>query len=219
MDKIIIWGAMGQAIVLEELLSSTSINIEAFFENDTKVNSPIPGVPIYYKEEGFIQWLSAIENRSEYYYLVAIGGNNGNVRCKIGEMLKEAGLRAYTAIHRTAFVSHNAIIGEGTQILANSNVCARVVLGKYCIINTAASVDHECIVGDNVHIGPGAKLAGCVQVEDNVFVGTNATILPGIKIGKNASVGAGAVVTRLVPAYSVVVGNPAKVIKILDSFD
>lgn len=212
MVKIVIWGATGQAIVLEELLSGTSAKIEAFFENDRSVSSPIEGVPIYYGESGFNQWLSAIESRSEYYYLVAIGGNNGSVRCKIGKMLKESGLRAYTAIHHTAFVANNAIIGEGAQILANSNICARVKMGKYCIINTAASLDHECVLGDYIHIGPGAKLAGCVQVEDNVFIGTNATILPRIRIGKNAVVGAGAVVTKDVPADSVVVGNPARVI-------
>lgn len=217
MVKIVIWGATGQAIVLEELLSSTSAKIEAFFENDTKVNSPMQGVPIYYGESGFTKWLSTIKNISEFYYLIAIGGNSGSVRCKIGEMLKGAGLRAYTAIHRTAFVANNAIIGEGTQILANSNVCARVKTGKYCIINTAASVDHECVLGNNVHIGPGAKLAGCVQVEDNVFVGTNATVLPRIRIGENAVVGAGAVVTKDIPPYSVAVGNPAKVIRTIDT--
>ena len=212
MFKIVIWGATGQAMVLEELLSSTSATIEVFFENDTNVNSPIEGVPIYYQEAGFNQWLSSIENSSEFYYLVAIGGNNGNARYKIGEKLKDAGLRPYTAIHQTAFVAKNAILGEGVQILANSNVCARVKVGKYSIINTAASIDHECIIGNNVHIGPGAKLAGSVIVEDNVFIGINATVLPRIRLGKNAVVGAGAVVIRDVSEGSVVVGNPARII-------
>ena len=140
MFKIVIWGATGQAIVLEELLSSTSAKIEVFFENDTNVNSPIEGVPIYYKEAGFNKWLSTIENSSEFYYLVAIGGNNGNIRSKIGERLKEAGLRPFTAIHPTAFVAKNAILGEGVQILANSNVCARVKVGKYSIIDRKSVV-------------------------------------------------------------------------------
>ena len=213
MFKIVIWGATGQAMVLEELLSSTSAKIEVFFENDTNVNSPIEGVPIYYKEAGFNKWLSTIENSSEFYYLAAIGGNNGNARYKICERLKEAGLRPYTAIHPTAFVAKNAILGEGVQILANSNICARVKIGNNCIINTAASIDHECIIGNNVHIGPGAKLAGCVIVEDNVFIGINATILPRIRLGKNVVVGAGAVVLKDVSANIIVVGNPAKMIE------
>jgi sugar O-acyltransferase (sialic acid O-acetyltransferase NeuD family) len=212
MTKIVIWGAGGQAIVLEELLLSTQIKIKAFFENDVSINSPIEKVPIYYGETGFNQWLSTIRKRSEYYFLVAIGGNKGYARYKIGEILKESGLQPYTAVHRTAFVATNAIIGEGSQILAHSSVCARVKTGKYCIINTAASVDHECLLGNNVHIGPGAKLAGCVQVGNNVFIGTNATILPRISIGENSVVGAGAVVIKNISADSVVVGNPARVI-------
>ena len=212
MDKIIIWGATGQAIVLEELLNDQSVKIEVFFDNNIAVHSPVENIPIYHGDTGFNQWLSTIKNRSEYYYLVAIGGNNGEARSKIGAMLNEAGFKPYTAIHRTAFVAKNAVLGKGAQILAGSNICAKARMGDYCIINTAASIDHECVLGNNVHIGPGAKLAGCVQVQDNVFIGTNATILPGIKIGKNAVVGAGAVVTKDVPAESIVIGNPARVV-------
>ncbi|HPI54262.1 MAG TPA: acetyltransferase, partial [Chitinophagaceae bacterium] len=117
-------------------------------------------------------------------------------------------------IHKTSFVSYNAHIGEGAQILANSSVCARVELGNYCIINTSASVDHECVLGQGVHIGPGAKLAGCIHIDDYAFIGTNATLLPRVNIGANAIVGAGAVVTKDVPPNCIVVGNPAKVINV-----
>ncbi|WCT10610.1 acetyltransferase [Mucilaginibacter jinjuensis] len=210
MDKIVIWGASGQAIVLEELLAATPVKITAFFENNEAIQSPIETIPIYYFEAGFERWLSSIEEPSKYFYSVAIGGNNGNVRAKIGEMFKKAGLKPYTAIHHTAFVAGNSVIGEGAQILANSNVCARAKIGKYCILNTASSVDHECIIGDNVHIGPGAKLAGCITVGDNSFIGTNATVLPRIIIGKNVIIGAGAVVTKNVADDAVIVGNPGR---------
>ncbi len=48
-------------------------------------------------------------------------------------------------------------------------------------------------------------------------IGANAVILAGVSVGKYAIVGAGAVVTKDVPDYAVVVGNPAKVIKMLDA--
>ena len=124
MDKVIIWGATGQAIVMEELLSYYNVKIEALFDNDTTVHSPIPQVPIYYKEEGFEKWLSSIENPGDYYYIVAIGGNSGIVRQKIGEMLERKRLKPFTAIHPTSFVAKNAVIGKGVQILANSSICA-----------------------------------------------------------------------------------------------
>ena len=52
-----------------------------------------------------------------------------------------------------------------------------------------------------------------IVIDDDVWIGTRAILLPGVKIGKGAIIGAGAVVTRDVPEYSVVGGNPAKVIK------
>ena len=53
----------------------------------------------------------------------------------------------------------------------------------------------------------------------NVWIGGSATILPGVTIGKNAIVAAGAVVTKDVPANTIVGGNPAKVIRKIDEND
>ena len=52
-----------------------------------------------------------------------------------------------------------------------------------------------------------------VYIEDDVWIGGNVTILPGIRIGCGAIIGAGAIVTKDVPGYAIVGGNPAKVIK------
>ncbi len=50
-----------------------------------------------------------------------------------------------------------------------------------------------------------------VIIEDDVWIGSGAVILPGILIGKGAVVGAGAIVTKNVPPYAIVVGNPARI--------
>ncbi|MBR3361840.1 MAG: acyltransferase, partial [Lachnospiraceae bacterium] len=55
-----------------------------------------------------------------------------------------------------------------------------------------------------------------VTIRKGAWVGANSTILPGVTVGKYAIVAAGAVVTKDVPDYAVVGGNPAKVIKYLD---
>jgi len=52
-----------------------------------------------------------------------------------------------------------------------------------------------------------------IIIEDDVWIGFNATILKGVKIGKGAIVSACSVVTKDVPPYTIVVGNPARVIK------
>ena len=53
---------------------------------------------------------------------------------------------------------------------------------------------------------------GCIEIHDNVFIGGNCQIVGGVSIGPNAVVGAGSVVTKDVPAGTVVAGNPARVI-------
>ena len=55
-----------------------------------------------------------------------------------------------------------------------------------------------------------------ITIEEHASIGANATLLPGITIGKYAMIGAGSVVTKNVPAYAVVVGNPAKIIKYIE---
>ena len=56
------------------------------------------------------------------------------------------------------------------------------------------------------------------KIGDNVFVGAGTLILPGVTIGNNVVIGAGSVVTKDIPDNSVAVGNPAQIIKSLDSF-
>lgn len=58
-----------------------------------------------------------------------------------------------------------------------------------------------------------ATTKGPVEVADDVWIGTNALILSGVKIGQGAIVAAGAVITKNVPPYAIVGGNPAKIIK------
>jgi len=55
-----------------------------------------------------------------------------------------------------------------------------------------------------------------IHIEENATIGMRSVILPGVTIGKGAVVGAGSVVTKDIPPYSIAVGNPAKVIKIIE---
>lgn len=210
-QEIIFWGATGQAKVLRECLRNTNLTLAAMFDNNPETKPPFPNVPLYYGRVEFESWIA---NRSSPTgYLVAIGGNRGKDRLELHAYLDSFGLTPMTAIHPTAFVAPDAQIGAGSQILAQTAVCVEVRMGTSCIINTGATVDHECWLGDGVHIAPGAHLAGCVEIGDMAMIGTGAVVLPHIKIGHGAVVGAGAVVIDDVPPMSVVVGNPARIIK------
>jgi len=212
MKEIIFWGATGQAKVLRECISYYDMNLIALFDNNPQLIPPFDDIPLLPGGK-FKTWLLNQPSPGSLSFLVAIGGNRGRDRLKLHNYLKSSGLTPYTAVHPTSFVAKNVKLGEGSQILAHSTICVDTVLGKSCIVNTAASIDHECHLGDGIHIGPGAHIAGSVEINSFAMVGIGATILPRITIGEGAIIGAGAVVTKDVPELSVVVGNPAKIMR------
>ncbi|WP_288439527.1 acyltransferase [uncultured Pseudomonas sp.] len=129
-----------------------------------------------------------------------------------------------------------AVVLQGARIGRNCNVCAHtfieggVVVGDNVTVKCGVYLWDGVSVGDNVFIGPNATFTNDKEprsrqypdtyaktlLKEGCSIGANATLLPGITIGKHAMVGAGAVVTKDVPDYAVVVGNPAKVIRELE---
>jgi sugar O-acyltransferase (sialic acid O-acetyltransferase NeuD family) len=210
MKEIIFWGATGQAIVLHDFIERAGYRLVALFDKNKELNSPFQNIPLFNSEE-LDSWISA--GNKNIHFAIAIGGSNGMDKMNLHEKLVEKGLLPATLIHDSAFVSGEAELGDGCQVLAQAAVIARTKLGRSCIVNTAASVDHECILGDAVHVAPGARVAGCVEIGSYSFIGTGAVVMPRIKIGENVIVGAGAVVTKNISSGKVAYGNPAKVIR------
>ncbi len=209
--KIVLWGARGQAKVLQECLSYVNCQVIALFDNNELVPSPLIDVQVYYGKQGFNEWLQYNHYpASDIRALVAIGGERGRVRHELQHYFMNQGIMIMSVIHPTAFIAKKVRIGNGSQILAKSAVCVDANLGEACIINTGAIVDHDCFLGNGVHICPGSRLAGEIIVGDYSTIGTGSVILPRIQIGKNVIVGAGSVVTRNIPDNVVVYGNPAK---------
>ncbi len=125
-------------------------------------------------------------------------------------------------------------IGENSRINAPIyGACLdQLKIGKNTSINynLLAMARGGITIGDHVQIAANVQLLTnnhdpyqrmvlpCkpIVIDDGVWIGAGATILPGVKIGKHAIIGAGAVVSKDIPDYAVAVGNPAKVIKMLD---
>lgn len=110
---------------------------------------------------------------------------------------------------------YGANLKIGKQVFINSNVMFTDLGG--------IELEDKVLVGPNVTIlsvnhpldpekRRGVELKS-VRIEENAWLGANSTILPGVTVGKSAVVAAGAVVSKDVPAYTVVAGVPAKVIK------
>jgi acetyltransferase-like isoleucine patch superfamily enzyme len=112
-------------------------------------------------------------------------------------------------------IGDNVDIGNNTFISANNDVS----IGNHVIMSTYVFItDHDHGIKDVNNDLHHQKLTnnGYVHIEDNVFLGTKCSILKNVTIGTHSSIGANSVVTHDIPAYSIAVGNPAKVISHYD---
>jgi sugar O-acyltransferase (sialic acid O-acetyltransferase NeuD family) len=126
--------------------------------------------------------------------------------------------RFETVIHPTASVSRMAKIGAGVVIFQNVTVTSNVEIGCYNIILPNTVVSHDVVVGDYTCITGGVSISGNVIIGRSCYIGTNSTIIDNIRIGNYCLVGMGSVVLREVPDNTVVVGNPARVLRATSTF-
>ncbi|MBO1895830.1 N-acetyltransferase [Shewanella sp. BF02_Schw] len=135
-----------------------------------------------------------------------------------------------TRIWQFSVVLENARIGTDCNICSHSLIENDVLIGNNVTVKSGVYIWDGTTIEDNVFIGPCVAFTNDkiprskvypdefpkLLIKENASIGANATLLPGITIGKFAMVGAGAVVTKDVPDYAVVVGNPAKILRYLE---
>ena len=130
-------------------------------------------------------------------------------------------------------------VGDNTKIGAFVEIQKRARIGKNCKISSHTFICEGVTIEDQVFVGHGvvfindsypraANLDGSLQTEADwkvettlvkkgASIGSGATILANLTIGENAIIGAGSVVTKSVPANAIVAGNPAKLLRVLET--
>ena len=109
----------------------------------------------------------------------------------------------------------DVVIGDHTRIGLHNTVIGPVTIGNHVNLAqgiTVTALNHN-FTDSNTRIDEQGVSTNPVTIGDDIWIGANAVILPGVNIGNHSVVAAGAVVTKDVPAHSLVAGVPAKVIK------
>lgn len=171
------------------------------------------GKIFYFTEEMFLEQMECLEILYDYNMTRP---SEKEKRAKILELL-------FAQIGENSYFEPPLHTNWGKHTHVGSNV--------YANFNLHLVDDAEIHIGNNVMFGPNVVLATAghpvepelrrkqaqfnipIKIEDNVWIGANVSVLPGVSIGENSVIGAGSVVTKDIPANTVAVGNPCKVLR------
>ena len=202
-EKIVIIGAGGFGREVFALIDKDIFEVAGFIDNgsvpDTRLPAPVLG------NDSIIPHLKSRQISSVF---IAIG--NMQVRRKLFDIVRKAGLSLPSVIHKSATVLTSIPIGEGIIVYPAVVVMNDCSIGDGVLLNSGVTLGHDVSIGDFSNINPGAHVAGQVQIGQNTMIGIGASIRENINIGNRVIAGAGSVIIKDVPDDTTVYGVPAK---------
>ena len=141
-------------------------------------------------------------------------GNN-KLRVKFLTMARELGYETPNYIHPSVIISPHVTIGKGVYILLGTTIMPYTEIKDYVMISMGVHLAHHNILDEGVFLSTGCNFGASIHAKKYAYCGISSTIMTGMhELGEDCLIGAGAVVIRDVPDKAVMVGVPAKVLKI-----
>lgn len=204
-------GGFGREVIpiaqkmLEEQFSSFEFKL-VFVDENRKQNF-LNNYPVFTPEEFHA------DPSKQRFFNVAIAG--AEARKKLVEQMTRRGAKPFQIKAFNSIELDQNEIGEGAILCPFTTITSNSKIGRYFHANLYSYVAHDCVIGDYVTFAPSVHCNGNVVIEDEAYLGTGVIIKQGrqgnpLVIGRGAVVGMGAVVTKNVPPYETVVGNPGR---------
>ena len=208
--KCVIVGAGAYGQVYTRYLSEDYV-VAGFFDSDPSLQSKkINGYPVLGNVDQIHNYMAQNPDTSIF---VPLGDNERRV-----ELLSDFDTRGYSIpsfIHKSVFIEHDIIYGKAVYILPHTNIMPFTTIGDYCMISMGVNIAHHVNIHQGCFFSQGSNIGASMQIYDQAYCGIGCTVMTGVKsLGTESLIGAGSVVIRDVPDRAIVVGNPAKILKI-----
>ena len=207
---LVVAGSGGHASVVIDIIELMgTYEIVGITTQETNVDH-FQGYPIF----GNDGELRKLFKQGIQHAAIGVGGYSDNKRRKlVYSHIKGLGFNVINAIHPSAIIARNVLMGEGNVFCAGVMINPGVVIGDNVVLVTGAIVDHETIIDDHVLIAGGVSIGANVHIQKEAFLAIGSTVVSGKVVGGKSLVAAGAVVVKDVDPGVTVMGVPAKVVK------
>jgi len=203
--KILIIGGKGNGTVIASAIEDSTEWIVAGFLNDDKENY-VGNYPILGKIKDALLF-------KNYYFIYALTTvKKAQERANILESLRISTERFATYIHPTAVVPKDVSLDYGFIAMPGAIISPGAVIGAHVQMYANSFIGHDTTIGSYTFIANNASVGGLVTVGQGVHIGSNCSIRERVILGDWSIVGLGSVVLKDVEPFTIVAGNPSRVI-------